>query len=311
MDSITARIRQRFNRASQAYAHHAKLQQDTAQQLVALLDQYPASLTQCLDIGCGTGFVGQTLKQSRHANHVQRWINFDIAEQMVQQAQSHMTQTPWQPLGVCGDARQLPFASACIDTILSNLTLQWCRPLDQTLAELRRVLKPTGQLMITTLGEHSFYELRHAWQTVDHHPHVNPFVTMETLTTQLAQQDFKIIRTERRGMTLSFPSVLAIMQHLKRIGANTVFDQTQKGLKSKQSLMALSNAYPQKKQTQSTLIECSKNTNINLHQKNLTSSTYSTHFPVFYDIITVVAQASLSLASLKTGLLRRASPSSQ
>ncbi|VEB45798.1 Malonyl-CoA O-methyltransferase BioC [Chromobacterium violaceum] len=56
---------------------------------------------------------------------------------------------PWQ---INADIEKLPLADASVDMIWSNLTIQWINVPDKMFAELRRVLKPDGMLMFSTLG---------------------------------------------------------------------------------------------------------------------------------------------------------------
>ncbi len=76
------------------------------------------------------------------------------------------------------DAEQLPFASACFDMVFSCLALQWCEDLSLPLSEIRFVLKPHGQAFLSTLLDGSLFELEQAWRSVDHHRHINQFISI-------------------------------------------------------------------------------------------------------------------------------------
>ena len=58
----------------------------------------------------------------------------------------------WRPVRrVCAEAAQLPFADGSFDLVFSNLCLQWVPDLPAVLAEFRRVLRPDGLLLFSTL----------------------------------------------------------------------------------------------------------------------------------------------------------------
>jgi len=69
------------------------------------------------------------------------------------------------------DAEQLEFPDASFDYVLCGFSLQFFPHLEHTLSEFRRVLKPTGQVAVTTWGEEdprwSWYDdLRTAYAAV-------------------------------------------------------------------------------------------------------------------------------------------------
>ena len=49
-----------------------------------------------------------------------------------------------QGLHIIGDAAVIPLPDGCIDLVICNNTLEHFERLDETLAEIGRVLKPTG-----------------------------------------------------------------------------------------------------------------------------------------------------------------------
>jgi len=65
-------------------------------------------------------------------------------------------------LAVCADVERLPLADAAVDLVWSNMTLHWLSDPLPALREFRRVLRPDGLLMFSTLGPDSLKELRAA-----------------------------------------------------------------------------------------------------------------------------------------------------
>src|SRR5690606_13347117 len=99
-------------------------------------------------------------------------LGLDLAEGMLRFAR---LERPGRSHWLCGDAEALPLASASVDLVYSNLSIQWCENLPLLLAELRRVLRAGGKLVLTTMGPRTLRELKSAWQEVDGYVHVNRF----------------------------------------------------------------------------------------------------------------------------------------
>jgi malonyl-CoA O-methyltransferase len=139
----------------------------------------------------------------------------------------------WRRRVICGDAERLPIATASVDLIVSNLTLQWCQPL-AAFAEFRRVLRPGGLLMFTTFGPDTLKELRAAWGAVDDRPHVHSFLDLRDVGDLLLQSDFADPVVDVERLTLHYPAVFDILRDLKRIGAQNVAQDRARGLTGKQ-----------------------------------------------------------------------------
>lgn len=92
-----------------------------------------------LDLGCGTGWnisVLQLLKQQR------KIIGIDISEKMLRFAKSKNMNV------LRGDALQLPFCDASFDGILAKGVLHHLPDIKQAVAEIARVLKTDGQVVM-------------------------------------------------------------------------------------------------------------------------------------------------------------------
>jgi ubiquinone/menaquinone biosynthesis C-methylase UbiE len=104
-----------------------------------------------LDLGCGPGQVGQYLRERGL-----RAVGLDLAIQMLLVARRR---TGNRSL-VTGDMRSAPFRSGSFSAVVAFYSIHHLpRPaLGTVLAEIRRVLKPTGLLVIAThLGKSEVY----------------------------------------------------------------------------------------------------------------------------------------------------------
>jgi malonyl-CoA O-methyltransferase len=144
---------------------------------------------------------------------------------------------------VCAEASQLPFADACCDLIYASLVLQWCEDLDATLLEWRRLLKPHGLLLFSTLGPDTLKELRAAWSEVDEFNHVNRFLDMHDVGDALIRAGFVEPVLDVEHLTLTYGDAPSLMRDLKRIGAHNVTAGRRRGLMGSGRLAAFTTAY--------------------------------------------------------------------
>ena len=123
-----------------------------------------------LDVACGRGAV--LIPAAQRVGPRGRVIGIDLSDRMVQETRvaiRHLGLTQAQANQM--DAERLEFADASFDFVLCGFSLQFFPHLEDTLSEFRRVLKPTGRVVITTWGgkdlNWSWHEdLRTAYQAV-------------------------------------------------------------------------------------------------------------------------------------------------
>jgi ubiquinone/menaquinone biosynthesis C-methylase UbiE len=100
-----------------------------------------------LDLGCGTGLLTADLRRRFPAALV---VGLDLALGMLAAARR---QQRGQAL-LRGDFYALPFPDQSADLITSTLAYHWCLEPMAALAEMRRVLRPGGRLVLGTLATH-------------------------------------------------------------------------------------------------------------------------------------------------------------
>lgn len=225
-----------FSRAAATYDSVASLQRNVGEALLQKMAADVAAQT-VIDLGCGTGYFTPQLQRKFPQALV---AGVDIAEGMLQFARAHHeAQTYW----LCSDAEFLPFADESIDLIYSNFALQWCGNLPRLFAELRRILKPGGELLFTTLGPATLHELKSAWRSVDKRVHVNEFHEQEVLLTQLRQQGFSLVEMERKPEVMEFEHISDLTRSLKALGAQNVNRGRLTGLTGRKTIQAFKQSY--------------------------------------------------------------------
>ena len=233
------RLRASFDRASGSYEAAAALQGRVAAELLARLAAFDFSPGVVLDLGAGTGRVTREL---RHRYRSALVIALDIAPGMLREARRHLR--PWRRFErVCADALRLPLADASVDLVFSSLMLQWCEPLEQALAEVRRVLKPRGFFAFSTFGPDTLRELRAAWAAADGHNHVNRFVDVHDVGDAVARTGLAEPVLDVDRIELSYPDTLTLMRDLKAIGAHNVTAGRPRALTGRARLERMSAAY--------------------------------------------------------------------
>jgi malonyl-CoA O-methyltransferase len=225
-----------FDRAAKTYDAHAQFQRDVADWLVSELE---SDLTgqHFLDLGCGTGYVAQRLIE-RGA----KVTCVDLSQAMLDQASKRLSSPKVR--FVQADAESLPFGNACFDGVVSSLALQWCSDLSKPLAEMKRILKPGGRGLFTSLTDGSLQELQQAWSYIDSHQHVNTFCHTNKIKFALQQVSPFDNLLHCRKFVIWYSSALGLMKDLKGIGATHVEGRSA-GLTSGKTLREVEHHYQQ------------------------------------------------------------------
>lgn len=252
-------IQQHFNHAAVSYDEAAVLQKQVAAHVDERLDLITLEPKTILDVGAGTGLLTEKLAERYpHA----KLIGLDLSAQMLQQAQQrlHKPRFTWMPKAISSlwqtpsadlinaDANQLPLADNSVDLIVTNLMLQWCDDLDKVFAELRRVLRPEGLIMLTTFGPDTLRELRQAWAEVDGEEHVNAFIDMHDIGDALIRNGFGQPVMDVEHFTLTYEKPMGVLKDLKAIGATNASQGRAKGLTGKQRFTRMLDAYDAQRQ---------------------------------------------------------------
>ncbi|MBH1928175.1 malonyl-ACP O-methyltransferase BioC [Serratia rubidaea] len=219
-----------FSRAAGSYDGAAVLQREVGERLLGRGVGHPAR--QVLDAGCGTGYF------SRRWRELGKEVTaLDLAPGMLAYARSQQAAQHY----LLGDIEHIPLPDAAVDLSFSSLAVQWCSDLACGLAELRRVTRPGGLVLFSTLAQGSLHQLGDAWQQVDGERHVNDFLPLAQIEAACAAYRYRL---EPCWQTLHYPDVMTLMRSLKGIGATHLHQGRDAGLLSRRRLAALQAAYP-------------------------------------------------------------------
>jgi len=223
-----------FGRAASDYDQHAAFQRQVGH---LLLDKLAPDLSglRVLDLGCGTGYFSYQL-----AKRGATVIAADISKPMLAQCQKRCT--GMSVITLEADAEALPFEAGEFDLAFSSLALQWCQDLSVPLQEMKRVVKPSGQIMFSTLLDGSLVELKKAWSKIDSYQHVNNFLSQKQVKLALAQSGNSSHHLDSSPVTLWYRTAFELMRDLKGIGATHVTGRNN-GLTTRQQLRGVDKEY--------------------------------------------------------------------
>jgi SAM-dependent methyltransferase len=109
-----------------------------------------------LDVGCGTGAFWSSLPQT--LDDV-RLVVVDLSRAMLELASEAADQKVARVSGVEANVQALPFDDDSFDVVVANQMLYHATNPDEAVTEIRRVLRPHGTLMASTIGPAHLHEL--------------------------------------------------------------------------------------------------------------------------------------------------------
>lgn len=236
-------MRAAFEQSAEHYDGVAILQREVADRLLERLHLLKMVPDAILDLGSGTGYCSEKL--ALHYPKA-RITSLDLATAMVNKTRERFSK--WSRFRrahqfVCGDAESLPFADNSFEMIFSNLTIQWCENLERTFSEMKRVLKPGGVLLYTTLGPDTLKELRTSWAQVDQGVHVNTFLDMHDVGDAMLHSKLAEPVMDMEMLTMTYEDAMTLMRDLKTLGAHNVNPGRSHGLTSPKKIKAVTAAY--------------------------------------------------------------------
>ncbi len=214
-------IRRNFARRADSYDCQAGVQRLMAQGLLARLQGPLPRAGRILEIGCGTGYFTQLIKQGCNGASL---VALDLDAALVAAARDRLG-TPAGVAWLVADGETL--SRGGFDAIVANATFQWLTRPAESLAVYFDLLNPGGALAFSTLGPGTFPELAGSLEQaaaslrLSRQPviAVQGFLAGETWSRLLAGAGFGQIKLTRECVTTTYPSVPAFLQALQATGA--------------------------------------------------------------------------------------------
>ncbi|MDD2273376.1 MAG: methyltransferase domain-containing protein [Desulfuromonadaceae bacterium] len=243
------RVAAAFHQKATEYDHHILVQKRVVTNLAASIDIHPGqSPERILDVGTGTG----ALLEKLHLLYPDAGLTgVDIALNMCLCSQ--------QKLGaICqsvnGDAEHLPFRAGVFDLVVSASALQWVGSLSAALHEMRRVVRPGGDICFAFFCNGTLDELHHCFRDVTgksvaggaQSSRLHAFRTVEEVRSIVREMDF-----ERCVVTVEtevdwYADLHSLLRSIKSIGAGTVSGGSVSGLGWRGVLQETSRLYQER-----------------------------------------------------------------
>lgn len=134
------------------------------------------------------------------------------------------------PVPVCADLGRMPLAPRSCSLVWSNMALHWAADPQRAIEEFHRVLEVEGLLMFSTIGPDTLKELRSAFPPTEGAPHVHGFVDMHDLGDMLVAAGFAAPVMDTETITLTYPTVDAMLADLRRSGQACALAGRSRGL---------------------------------------------------------------------------------
>ena len=225
-------VRRAFDRAASTYDAAAQVQRVTIDSLLAVLP--PMQARAIADVGCGTGLAFAGLRQRFPDAHIDC---IDFAPDMLVRAPGDANSRK-----TVADAANLPLADTSLDLVFSSLTYQWC-DLPAVLKEARRVLRPNGLLVFSTLLQGTFRELDLVFSGLDAYRHTLPLLSSAQVDSIVTAEHWSVQHRACIHRQTHHASLKAVLQSIRATGANEVGAQRRPGLLGKTSWQTMNQRY--------------------------------------------------------------------
>ena len=229
---LKERIAHQFSRAAIDYDKVADVQYDIAQETLRFISQPTKRM---LDVGCGTGRVSQQL-----LTQAASVVGLDLSLGMIQFAKATYPSNRLTWLNA--DVEHIPMEDNAFDGVFSSMMLQWCKPLDKAFSEIYRVMESQSEAVISLMSRGSFFELNHAWKTLDQDKHTNDFLSHEVIVDTAEKTGFSV-SNKTQLFTSYHNDILQLLGAIKGIGANTLTSSNGNRSLNKKALRDLECAY--------------------------------------------------------------------
>lgn len=122
-----------------------------SKKVLRLLDPNPDELI--LDVGCGNARDLVSIAQKGS-----KYIGIDLSKKMIAEARSTLKKAGFEQVELrIGDATNMEFPDEMFDKVFASEVLEHIPDYKKCIAEMVRVLKPSGSLIITTPNRESWY----------------------------------------------------------------------------------------------------------------------------------------------------------
>lgn len=236
-------VRQHRDRAAAVLSEHDFLFREVATRLLDRLDDVTAKFPMALDLGCRTGLLADL--KTQHGG-IDCLIGCDLSTRMLSQGR-HLHHAV-----VAADEEALPFASASLDLVMSNLSMHWVNDLPGALTQIRQTLKPDGLFIGTMFGGGTLHELRTSLDEAEIaiegglSPRVSPFTDIRDAGALLQRAGFGLPVVDTETITVSYTDPLKLLHDLRGMGETNAVVERRLNMTRRETIMLAMQRYMEK-----------------------------------------------------------------
>jgi len=210
-------IKLRFEQAAATYEQQATVQHRVAVRLLHLLNEAAPGLqpADVLEIGCCTGLL--TEKTLTSFPGIDHFTICDLVASFEQRVSRRIGIHADKLTFLAGDIETMPLPDR-YDLVLSSSTLHWVHDLPGLCAKLHDHLYPESILAFSLYGQDNLREIREVTGMGLRYRNLDQLQAVVT-------ERFEILAMEEARETLWYPSPIAVLQHLRATGVNSIGQQ--------------------------------------------------------------------------------------
>ena len=209
------KISNSFSKRASSYDSQSFVQEDVNKRLLDRLNIIKHIKEDILEVGSGTGCLSQNLKQNYPSINL---ISMDLSHEM---SLVHKNKNIHAKC-ITAEAEHPPFKDEVFDTILSSLTLHWCKTDESLFLKYHSLLKPGGLFLFSVAGPDTFREFRKCPKEIYNKLRFNSFVDMHHYGDYLLNSNFKDPVVDNEKITLEFSTFDKLLKSLRLTGTNII-----------------------------------------------------------------------------------------
>ena len=201
-----------FKASAATYEEHATVQKEISRQLINFLQSCDfINYSRVLEIGCCTGILTELLVECRKINTI--YLN-DIVEEFCITTGERITDRVGRVEHMAGDIEQCALPGN-LGLVISSATFQWMADLPALFRQIHRALHDEGYLVFSIFGPGTMGEISAlTGRSLQYHSRDN--------LTEMLDDYFRISSLQSEVKRIYFPTVRAVLQHVRQTGVGGI-----------------------------------------------------------------------------------------